>query len=90
MTPRRRLLRLQANCAGLDVEVHGGARFAGVRAMLLVDGSKMGNDVNVDVGQTDYITGKQGKQNVELKVQQGLWGTRYTLKVDGVECRLTK
>lgn len=82
--------RLQASCAGLDVEVHGGARFAGVRAMLLVEGSKMGDDAIVDVGQTSVISGKHGKQNVELKVQQGLWGTRYTLKVDGVECRLTK
>ena len=26
----------------------------------------------------------------DFKVQQGLWGTRYTVKVDGAECRLTK
>ena len=82
--------RLQATCAGLDVEVHGAARFTGGRAMMLVGGVKMGNEVNVNVGDIAYITGKQGKQNVELKVHQGLWGTRYTPKVDGVECRLTK
>ncbi len=58
--------------------------------MLLVDGRKMGEEENVDVGQTRNITGKHGKQEVDLKVQQGLWGTRYTLRVDGVECRLAK
>jgi hypothetical protein len=82
--------RLQANCAGIPFEVHGGARFTGVRAMLLVDGTKMGDDLDVNVGETKSITGAHGKKNVELKVQQGLWGTRYTLKVDGVECKLTK
>ena len=82
--------RLQANCGGLAVEVHGGARLTGVRAMLLVDGRKMGDDLEVNVGQTKNITGKQGNKAVDFKVQQGLWGTRYTLKVDGTECRLSK
>lgn len=82
--------RLSATCGGLDVEVHGGTRLTGVRAMLLVDGRKLGDEQDVNVGQTKYISGKQGKQEVQLTVQQGLWGTRYTLKVDGTECKLTK
>lgn len=82
--------RLQATCSGIPFEVHGGARFTGVRAMLLVDGTKMGEDLDVNVGETKSITGAHAKKNIELKVQQGLWGTRYTLKVDGVECKLGK
>ncbi len=82
--------RLQATCGGLAIEVHGGARFTGVRAMLLVDGRKMGDDLDVNVGETKTITGKQGSKAVDFKVQQGLWGTRYTLRVDGTECRLSK
>jgi hypothetical protein len=82
--------RLSASCAGHDFEVHGGARFTGVRAMMLVDGKKLGEEVNVNVGKTDTISGKVGGKNVDLKVQQGLWGTRYTLTVDGTECKLGK
>lgn len=82
--------RLQATCGGLPIEVHGGTRLTGVRAMLLVDGRKLGDDQDVNVGETRNITGKHGKQDVDLKIQQGLWGTRYTLKVDGTECKLTK
>lgn len=82
--------RLGATCAGLDIEVHGGTRLTGVRAMLLVDGRKVGDEQDVNVGQTKSISGKQGKKAVDLTIQQGLWGTRYTLKVDGVECKLTK
>ncbi|MDP2269308.1 MAG: hypothetical protein Q8K32_01180 [Archangium sp.] len=82
--------RLQASCGGLEVEVHGGPRLTGVRAMLLVDDRKVGDEQDVNVGQTKTITGKVGKQDVALLIQQGLWGTRYTLKVDGTECRLSK
>lgn len=82
--------RLQATCAGLPIEVHGGTRLTGVRAMLLVDGRKMGDEQDVNVGQTKSISGKHGTKAVDLTVQQGLWGTRYTLKVDGTECKLTK
>jgi hypothetical protein len=82
--------RLSADCGGLAIEVHGGTRLTGVRAMLLVEGKKMGDEQDVNVGDTKYITGKQGKKDIELKVQQGLWGTRYTLRVDGTECRLSK
>jgi hypothetical protein len=70
--------------------VHGGARFTGVRAMMLVDGKKLGEEVNVNVGKTETISGKVGGKSVDLKVQQGLWGTRYTLTVDGTECKLGK
>lgn len=82
--------RLQATCGGIPIEVYGGSRLTGVRAMLIVDGRKMGDDQDVNVGETRSITGKHGKQDVDLKIQQGLWGTRYTLKVDGTECKLAK
>ena len=82
--------RLTATCNGHEFEVHGGARFAGVRAMMLVDGKKFGDEVNVNVGKTANIAGKVGSKNVDLKVQQGMWGTRYTLTIDGTECKLGK
>ena len=82
--------RLQANCAGIPIEVHGAPRLTGTRAMLLVDGRKMGEEQNVDVGETRNISGTHGKQAVDLRVQQGFWGTRYTLRVDGAECKLSK
>lgn len=82
--------RLSATCGGLAVEVHGGTRLTGVRAMLLVGGQKLGEDQDVNVGETRSISGKHGGKAVDLRIQQGLWGTRYTLKVDGTECKLTK
>lgn len=82
--------RLAATCAGATFEVFGSARLTGVHALLLVEGTRMGDEVDVDVGQDRTITGKHGGKAVELKVQQGLFGTRYTLKVGGVECKLSK
>lgn len=82
--------RLVSTCGGLAIEVHGGARLTGVTAMLLADGKKIGDELAVNVGETKSLTGKQGGKELDFKVQQGLWGTRYTVKVDGTECRLTK
>ncbi|MFZ5438520.1 MAG: hypothetical protein ACOZQL_00860 [Myxococcota bacterium] len=82
--------RLAATCAGATFEVFGSGRLTGVHALLLVDGTRLGDEVDVDVGQTRTITGKHGAKAVELKVQQGLFGTRYTLLVGGAECKLTK
>jgi hypothetical protein len=53
-------------------------------------GRKVGDEQDVNVGETKSITGKHGVKEVDLKIQQGLWGTRYTLKVDGTECKLAK
>jgi hypothetical protein len=82
-------IRLQGNCAGVPIEVHGGARFTGVKAMLLIDGKKAGDEVNVNIGQTKNVEQLFGSKKVNLKVQQGVWGARYTVTVDGVECKLS-
>lgn len=82
--------RLSATCAGATFEIYGSGRLTGVHALLLVDGTRMGDEVDVDVGQIRNITGQVGGHAFDLKVQQALFGTRYTLKVDGVECRLAK
>jgi hypothetical protein len=82
--------RLRATCGGLSAEVHGGSRLTGVRAMLMVNGTRVGNEENVDVGETRHITGTVGGKAVDLRVTQGMFGTRYLLRVDGTECRLGK
>lgn len=81
---------LQTTCAGLHFEVNGGSRLTGVRAQLLVDGTRLASEELVDVGQIKHIEGTVKGKRIDLKVQQALFGTRYTLNVDGEECRLTK
>lgn len=82
--------RLVATCSGHDFEVLGRSKFVGAGVMLLADGAKAGDEIDVKVGQTKNITGKAGGKAYDLKVQQGMWGTRYTLTVDGKECKLGK
>lgn len=82
--------RLKATCGGHAFEVHAGSKLIGGAVMLLADGTKFGDEVEIGVGQTKNIAGKLGARAVDLKIEQGLWGTRYTLKVDGTECKLGK
>lgn len=82
--------RLHANCGGVSVDVYGGARLTGVRATLMVNGSRVGNEEIVDLGETRHITGKAGGKSVDLRITQAMFGTRYLLKVDGAECKLGK
>ncbi|MFT3710723.1 MAG: hypothetical protein QM817_24125 [Archangium sp.] len=82
--------RLHGNCSGVEFDVYGGARFSGVRAWLMADGARVGNEEVVNVGDTKHITGKAKGKAVDLRVTQGMFGTRYMLKVDGTECRLGK
>lgn len=82
--------RLHATCGGVSVDVYGGARLTGVRATLMVNGTRVGNEEIVDLGETKHITGKAAGKSVDLRITQAMFGTRYLLKVDGSECKLTK
>ena len=82
--------RLRSNCNGIEFDVLGGSRLTGVRAMLMANGTRVGSEEDVNVGQTRHITGSVGDKAVDLRVTQALFGTRYVLKVDGAECRLGK
>lgn len=66
---------LQASCAGLKFEVQGGSRLTGVRAQLLVDGTRLASEELVDVGQIKHIEGTVKGKRIDLKVQQALFGT---------------
>ncbi|MBL8910781.1 MAG: hypothetical protein JNM17_08785 [Archangium sp.] len=82
--------RLHASCSGATFDVYGGARLTGVRATLMANGTRIGNEEVVDLGQTKHITGKVGSKSVDLRITQAMFGTRYVLKVDGTECKLSK
>ena len=82
--------RLQATCSGLHFEVQGAPRLTGVRAQLLVEGTRISDEELLDVGDVKHIEGTVKGKRIDLKIQQALFGTRYTLNVDGVECRLGK
>lgn len=82
--------RLHATCGGVNFDVYGGARLTGVRATLMANGTRIGNEEIVDLGQTKHITGKSGAKSVDLRITQAMFGTRYMLKVDGTECKLSK
>jgi hypothetical protein len=82
--------RLVASCNGHDFEVLGRSKIIGAGVMLLTDGTKVGEEIDVKMGQTKNIEGKVGGTSYDLKVQQGMWGTRYTLSVNGKECKLGK
>jgi hypothetical protein len=82
--------RFHATCGGVQFDVYGGARFSGVRAWLMADGTRVGNEEVVNVGDTKHITGKAKGKAVDLRVTQAVFGTRYVLKVDGTECRLSR
>ncbi|MGV3624377.1 MAG: hypothetical protein ACO1OB_26390 [Archangium sp.] len=82
--------RLQATCASLHFEVQGAPRLTGVRAQLLVDGMRLSDEQLLDIGDIKHIEGVVKGKRVDLKIQQAVFGTRYTLNVDGEECRLGK
>lgn len=82
--------RLQATCSGLHFEVQGAPRLTGVRAQLLVEGTRLQDEELVDIGDIKRIEGVVKGKRIELKIQQAVFGTRYTLNVDGEECRLGK
>ncbi len=82
--------RLQSSCNGIAFEVYGGSRLTGVRAMLMADGTRVGSEEDVNVGETRHITGTVGGKAVDLRVTQALFGTRYLLRVAGAECKLSK
>ncbi|MFO0593771.1 MAG: hypothetical protein U0228_00635 [Myxococcaceae bacterium] len=82
--------RLRSSCNGIELEVTGAARFTGVRAQLLANGTRVGNEEIVDVGVTKHITGTVSGKAVDLRVTQAVFGTRYLLKVGTTECKLTK
>lgn len=80
--------RLQATCAGLHFEVQGAPRLTGVRAQLLVEGTRIQDEELVDIGDVKHIEGVVKGKRIDLKIHQAVFGTRYTLNVDGEECRL--
>ncbi|PZR18457.1 MAG: hypothetical protein DI536_00825 [Archangium gephyra] len=82
--------RLQATCSNLHFEVQGAPRLTGVRAQLLVDGLRLSDEQLLDIGDVKHIEGVVKGKRVDLKIQQAVFGTRYTLNVDGEECRLGK
>jgi hypothetical protein len=82
--------RLRATCDGVPFEVHGGPRLTAVRATLLANGTRVGLEEVIGIGETRHITGTVGGKEVDLRITQAVFGTRYLLKVAGTECKLGK
>jgi hypothetical protein len=78
----------KAECSGHAVEVLGRSKIIGGAVMFMIDDKKIGDEISIGVGQTKNIEGAVGGKQFNLKVQQGLWGTRYTVTVNGTECKL--
>jgi hypothetical protein len=82
--------RLRATCDGITFEVHGGPRLTAVRAMLMANGTRVGPEEVVGIGESKHITGTVSGKAVDLRITQAVFGTRYLLKVAGTECKLGK
>lgn len=79
---------LTAECGGHRFDVWARSTLLGGNFMLQIDGKEVQRR-DVNVGQLETLSGKAGGASASLTVNQGAFGTDYSLTVGGKRCPLT-